>query len=175
MIWQKEGLGFTHKVIASNLNVDESTVSRTLQLFHTTGQITKRSYQRNDTNKVLTTPVQLFILELVVSRPGIYLREIQRDLNNYLMLDISLATICKFLHRSGFTRQRLHTIAMQQDSFLREQYIADVSVYTPDMFVFLDETGADRRDTRRKYGYSLHGKPKNPSSLEEKEYQLSHV
>ena len=165
MVWQKEGLGFTHRVIANNLNVDESTVSRTLQLFHTTGHVTKRSYQRNDTNKMLTTPVQLFILELVVSRPGIYLREIQRDLNNFLMLDVSLATICKFLHRSGFTRQRLRRVAIQQDIFLREQYITDVSVYSPDMFVFIDETGADRRDTLRKYGYSLCGKPATKKSL----------
>ena len=27
------------------------------------------------------------------------------------------------------------------------------------MFIFVDETGADRRDTLRKYSYSLHGKP----------------
>ena len=27
------------------------------------------------------------------------------------------------------------------------------------MFIFLDETGVDRRDTLRKYGYSLRGKP----------------
>ena len=72
-----------HKVIANNLNVDESTVSRILQLFHTTGEVTKQSYQRNDANKVLTKPVQLFLLQLIIWRPGIYLREIQRELNNF--------------------------------------------------------------------------------------------
>ncbi len=34
-----------------------------------------------------------------------------------------------------------------------------MSVYSSEMFVFLDETGADRINTLRKYGYSLRGKP----------------
>ena len=49
--------------------------------------------------------------------------------------------------------------ATQQDAFLREQYIIDVSLYSPEMFAFIDETGADRRNNLRKYGYSLRGKP----------------
>ena len=32
-------------------------------------------------------------------------------------------------------------------------------MYTPEMFVFVDETGADRRNTPRKYGYSMRGRP----------------
>ena len=31
--------------------------------------------------------------------------------------------------------------------------------YSPEMFVFVDETGADRRNTLRKYGYSMRGRP----------------
>ena len=37
--------------------------------------------------------------------------------------------------------------------------MSDLSVYSSEMFVFVDETGADRRNTLRKYGYSLRGKP----------------
>ena len=65
------------------------------------------------------------------------------------MLDISVhvaTTICKllfFINKSGFTQQRLRLVATQQDAFLREQYTVDVSVYSTDMFVFVDETGAD--------------------------------
>ena len=33
------------------------------------------------------------------------------------------------------------------------------------MFVFIDETGADRRNTLRKYGYSLHRKPATKEAL----------
>ena len=47
---------------------------------------------------------------------------------------------------------------MQQDEALRQKFICGVSVYSSDMLVFLDETGADRRNTSRKYGYSTRGK-----------------
>ena len=33
------------------------------------------------------------------------------------------------------------------------------------MFIFVDETGADRRDTLRKYAYSWRGKPAKSSKL----------
>ena len=70
-----------------------------------------------------------------------------------------------FLHKSGFTHQRLHSVALQQDQFFREKFAVDVSLYSTDMFVFIDETGVDQRNTLRKYGYSLRGKPATRESL----------
>ena len=32
-------------------------------------------------------------------------------------------------------------------------------IYTPEMLIFLDETGLNRHNTLRKYGYSIRGKP----------------
>ncbi len=64
-----------------------------------------------------------------------------RELENLLLFDISISNICRFLHENGFTRQRLRNVALQRDAFLREQYKVDVSVYSPEMFVFVDETG----------------------------------
>ena len=40
---------------------------------------------------------------------------------------------------------------MQRDEVLRQKYSSD-------MLVFLDETGADRRNISKKYGYSIRGK-----------------
>ena len=39
------------------------------------------------------------------------------------------------------------------------KYMADISVYDPDMLVWVDESGCDRRNTIRKYGYSIRGIP----------------
>ena len=47
-------------------------------------------------------------------------------------------------------------VAKQRDESLKTQYIIDVSLLEPTMFIFVDETGADCRDTLRKYGYSLY-------------------
>ena len=164
IVWQREALEYSYSVIASNLNVDKTTVLRTIQLFHNTGKVSKKTYP-SDVNTVLTPAAQLSILNLVVLNPGIYLREIQAMLCDMLMMYISLSSICKFLHKSGFTRQKLHCVALQQDILLREQFAIDVSLYSPDMFVFIDETGADRRNTLRKYGYSLRGKPATKEAL----------
>ena len=35
----------------------------------------------------------------------------------------------------------------------------EMTVYNRDMFAFVDETGSDRRDSLRRNGYSLRGKP----------------
>lgn len=47
IIWQKEGLGLTSERIAHNLNVDKSTAHRTLQLFISTGTVSKSPYPKH--------------------------------------------------------------------------------------------------------------------------------
>ena len=49
--------------------------------------------------------------------------------------------------------------AVEQDVFLRQQFVSEVTVYAPEMLVFIDETGTDNRNLIRKYGYSMRGKP----------------
>jgi len=62
------------------------------------------------------------------------------------------------LLKNSISRQKLRITALQRDKLLWKRFISDVYVYSSDMFVFLDETGGDRRNTRRKYGYSLRGR-----------------
>ena len=60
MVWQKYALGLTYDSIAANLCVDKSTVSRTIELFHTTGSVSKRPYPSDRAYRELTSPAQLF-------------------------------------------------------------------------------------------------------------------
>ena len=62
-------------------------------------------------------------------------------------MSIAKLTICRFLYSNGFSRQKLQLAASQQDVLRRQQYVSDLSVYSSEMFVFVDETGADRRNT----------------------------
>lgn len=165
MVWQREGLRLTYSRIASNLNVDKFTVIRVVRLFQLTGHVGKRSYPSNRAYREITASAQLFIMNIVIEKPGIYLKEIKKEIMDFMELDISISAICKFLKANGFTRQKLRTVATQQDAFLREKFILDVSVYSPGMLVFVDETGADQRNRFRKYGYSLRGKPAVNSTL----------
>ena len=44
MVYQKYGLGLSYAQIANNLNVDQSTVKRTVGLFNTTINVAKKPY-----------------------------------------------------------------------------------------------------------------------------------
>ncbi len=159
MVWQRQVLGHRYETVATNLNVDKATVWRIVKLFNETGQVNKRAYPREQAFRKPTAPLELTILHLVLGQPGIYLREIQAELLEATGADVSATSICRFLSRTGFTRQRMKYAALQRDKQLRSQFVSDVSIYNPDMLIFLDESGSDKRDCLRKYGYSLRGKP----------------
>lgn len=159
MVYQCEGLGYSKSVVAKNLGVNKSTVSRIVNRFLTTGSVTKNVYPKERAFRKLTSPAQHFILNHVLEKPGIYLRELQKDLLDQLLLDIDVSTICRFLHESNFRYQKLSVVSLQRDVLCRQKYINDVSLYNPDMFIFVDETGSDIRNSVRRYGYSLRGMP----------------
>ena len=97
MVWQKEALKYSYEEVGSNLGVDRSTVVRVVEFFRTTGNVSKRQYPKERAARELTAPVQLFILNLVVQRPGIYLQEVQKELEDFLMMNIAVSTICRFV------------------------------------------------------------------------------
>jgi len=74
---------------------------------------------------VLSPALESTIVHLVLMRPGIYLHEIQTELADQTGADLSLTTcsIWRFLHRIGFTTQRLRVAALQRDKFLRSHSV----------------------------------------------------
>ena len=86
MVWQSEVCGLLHEEIAKNLLVDRSTVSRTVGLFNATGSVSKKIYPSKKAYRKLTDPAQFLILNLVLSKPGILLKEIQCELLLQLMV-----------------------------------------------------------------------------------------
>lgn len=159
MVYQREALGLSYHVIGRNLGVDSSTVYRTVKLYTTTGSVDKRRYNTANLPRKLTDSTQFFIMHLVLIQPGIMLHEIKREVLEVKGVELSLSTICQFLHKEGFSRQKMKIKATQRDEALRSLFASEVSLYQSNMFVFLDETGTDRRDAIRRYGYSWQGKP----------------
>ena len=151
--------------IATNLNVDLSTVRRVIDTFSATGTVAKKVYPTENAFRKITEPVKFFILHLILEKPGIYLREITAKVRSTLGVELTESAVCKFLSKIGFTRQRLATFALQRDDLLRQQFVADVSLYARDTLVFIDETGTNRTDTVRRVGYSLRGKPVKAQKL----------
>ena len=165
IVWQKFTLDRTSHEIAENLNIDHSTVKRIIRKFKISGSITKKPYPAAQANRKITEPMQYFILKTVMERPGIYLREITRELEMNFQLEITESAVCKFIKKMNFTRQRLNIHAIQRDDALRQQFSDDVSLYDARTLVFLDETGTKKTDAVRKIGYSLRGHPLKAQKL----------
>ena len=159
IVYQCLGLDLSCRKVASNLGVDPSTVSRVVKRFQRTGSVAKEKYNSSTLPRKLTDSVQFLILQLVIERPGIFLHEIQTEVEHVLKLKLGLSTICQFLYEQGFSRQRIQLVARQRDEMLREIFASEVTIYNSDMLIFLDETGCDRRDVLRRYAYSWRGKP----------------
>ena len=83
---------------------------------------------------------------------------IKSELLSEIGVDVTVTAICKFLHKSGFTKQKAKMHAIQRDEALSSKFALDVSLYSREMLVFIDETGTDRRDCIRRRGYSLMGR-----------------
>lgn len=159
----------------SNLNVDASTVCRIVQTFNASGTVEKKRYPHGDGHHLQRTTIhdEHLILELVAENPSMYLRELQGCMCESTGTIISTSTICNLLHKNGFSRQKLTRIAGQRNDVLKAQYVFDIRIFSPDMLVFVDETGTDRCDTLRRYGYSLRGKPAKAFSTNSRGNHLS--
>ena len=94
MVYQCEALGYSYQKIATNLCVDASTVWRTVQLFQQTGSVEKKKYSRGNLPRKVNGTIQLVVLHTVLEQPGLYLREIQSQVEYLTGLIVSLSTIC---------------------------------------------------------------------------------
>ncbi len=164
MIYQYHGLRKSMQEVAQCLNVDKSTVCRTISLFDGTGTVAKRCYpsSHSATHCKLSDVDKYLIVSAAIDKPGIYLSEIKQKLLEEHGTDVSISSICKFFHKeAGFTRQKMVITAKQQSDALRVEYLMDMSVFSGDSkyFIFIDETGTDGRDRIRQFGYSLRGNP----------------
>ena len=59
----------------------------------------------------------------------------------------------------------MQIIARQRDENERAMYAAEMPIYSPEMLIFLDETGFDKGNVLRRYVYSFKGKPARSHKL----------
>ena len=142
MVYQHSSMGLSCRDVARNLKVDPSTVSRIVSRFEATGNVdpTPRSGAPNK----LSDYDEFVLIEILLEQPSKYLHELQQEIENSTGTQIDMSTICRFLKRNNFSRKRLNHVALQRNAFLREQFMSDMSIYDPDMLLFIDETGSDR-------------------------------
>ena len=59
-------------------------------LFRANGDVSKKPYPADKAFRKLNEPVQFFLAKLLLTKPGIYLREIQFELETQLGVSVSL-------------------------------------------------------------------------------------
>ena len=155
VVWLHLVSGLSIAEISKLLFMCERSVRRYIELYHSTGDV--ECAKQTGPKCMLTELEQLTVLQSLIAKPSIYLCELQEQLYDATGTWASLSTICRTVHRLGFTRKKLTKIAAQQSDELRGQFMADISVFDPEMIVWVDEMGSDRRNLVRSYGYSLRG------------------
>ena len=158
IVWQRLALELTFKQIATRLNIAISTAKSIYSLFEITGDVEPKLTcgSRRELRK-LDDHMELFILGLILDDPSLYLSEVCDKVEELSGIQVSQATICRLLKRHGLTRKKIRQIALQRSDSLRGSFIAQALLYKRDLFVWLDETGCDKRSCMRKYGYAIRG------------------
>ena len=133
MVYQRSLLGLSYNQIARNLNVDPSTVHRTVKLFDETGTVCSIQGFHVNITKKLSIHGELAIIEMVLDDPSVYLHELQHHVFHTSGNTISTSSICRFLQQQCFFTKKLTFRAQQRSEQLREKYTEEMSVYDPEI------------------------------------------
>ena len=158
IVWAHLAHKKSYAEIAALFNVSERTIRRYVARFQITGDV-EPSKRRHGPVLLLGEFEQMLLLRMILDKPGIYLHEIRQELMRKFGVYVCVSTICRTLKIMGCTRQAMHRVALQRSDEERARFMANISLYDVSMLVWLDESGCDDRNYRRKYGYCMRGMP----------------
>ena len=110
MVYQRCGLGLSYKQIGEQLNVDPSTVCRTVQLFEETGMVHSIQGYHESTTKTLTAQDEVAIIEALLDNPSLYLHELQHAIYLTSGTSVCTATFVTFYVNKIFQGTSLHSL-----------------------------------------------------------------
>lgn len=147
----------SYRRIASNLNISVGTAYNVYRLFYDSGDVTPQKQPERRAIRSLSHLDELLIVGLIIDSPSTYLRELCQAIEEICGKTVSPSSVCKIIHKHGFTRKKLQHIAKQRSITYRGQFMAEILMYPCDWFVFIDETGCSSKDHTRRFGYALRG------------------
>ena len=146
----------SYEEVSELLFISEQSIRRYVNLFHMTGNV-EPTKQRHGPPRLLNDFEQTLLIQLIVNSPSIYLSEVQARLYDATGTTVHESTIRRTIHYLGFTRKKIEHIAYQRSNTLRAEFMSDISIFDPNMIVWVDETGFRHTNSIRSYGYSLRG------------------
>jgi transposase len=101
------------------------------------------------------TPAMLDALcEHSLEKPGLYQSEMILFLMNEFDVLVTASSIGRTLRSRGWTKKQIRRIANGRNADLRDHYLYQISSLSPEQFVFVDESGCDKRIGFRRTGWS---------------------
>lgn len=148
------------------LKVSPRTVDRILlvDIFLSTGDV-KPLPKKNGPDRTLSDYEELLVVQCIIEKPSTYLYELQNELVTTTGTWVDCATICRTLKRLGFSHKKIRYVALQQSEVKRLEFMAEVANFKAETFVWLDESGFDRKNLMCKFGYNLRGMPPQDHTL----------
>ena len=77
------------------------------------------------------------IIESILNNPAVYLKEIQQNFRETSGTAVAESTICRYLHKCGFSQQKLAQVAKQRIAELRATFQGEMKGYSPHKLVLL--------------------------------------
>ena len=164
VVWLCEFLDVDPEAVARTMNISKRSVHRYCERYRVTGDV-KPCVKRNGPMLELCEFEQLYLTQLVLTKPGIYLRELQEELYAHTLHWVDVATICRTLQRIGMTRQVIRHYAWQRSELSRAEFWLEFWYHSPEMIIWIDESGFNKRNALRKYGYGIRGVPPQDFTL----------
>ena len=154
VVWRRIGLEQNFTEIASKLQIASSTAHRIFTRFKLTGEVTPKPQPQRPNKRKLDDHHELLIIGIILDNPW---REICAIIKDATGVVVSGPTVCRIIRKNGMTRKKVQHVAKQRCLEYRAQFRALSLLYKVEFFVWVDESGSDRRKAMRLFGYSLRG------------------
>lgn len=92
--------------------------------------------------------------EYLQKKPGSYQYEMKDFLQKEFEVPVTTSSIGRALASMGWTKKKIRRVAKGRNADLRDTYLYNISKFSPEHFVFVDESGCDRRAGARRTGWA---------------------
>jgi hypothetical protein len=86
--------------------------------------------------------------------PGLYLYEMAHILQKEFEVHVTTSSITKALVSIGWTEKKIRRVAKGPNADLRDLYLYNIWKFSPEHFVFIDESGYDKHARSWRTGWA---------------------
>ena len=102
----------------------------------------------------ITPPMLDALREYLQKRLGSYQYEMKDFLQKEFEVLVTTSSIGRALASIGWTKKKIRRVAKGRNADLQDLYLYNISKFSPKHFVFVDESGCDRRAGSRRTGWA---------------------